>query len=294
MGGSEKTSTGNQTDGKSGQSLEHEEAAQLRVQLISVQEQIADTILEYDDIRLQANPQLQHRYMITIGSWKQHRQYADIAARKSKRRYELVMQRINTGQPIDLVLTDRLLEREMAHWQNELLELVREYNDAVMEASGRRLMNEDEGNELSNMYKILMKRLHPDLNSNLTDEERKLLYVAQTAYKAGDLLTLKSLVVATGSMEKKPDTHRDNDDALAVLEAELTVAQKVLREYERRLEELKEEFPYRLKDQLFDEPWLSSMITSLKQDIENLEATQKLFDNKLANIIEGDGQIGQA
>lgn len=50
-----------------------------------------------------------------------------------------------------------------------------------------------EAAELKRLYHIIVKRLHPDLNPDTSDDEKELFAQAQSAYKNGDIDLMRNL-----------------------------------------------------------------------------------------------------
>lgn len=63
-------------------------------------------------------------------------------------------------------------------------------------------MGPEEEKELKQLYRQLVKRLHPDLNLNLTENELRLFYQTIDAYKNGDMNMLKLIASLVDSGEE--------------------------------------------------------------------------------------------
>ena len=60
-------------------------------------------------------------------------------------------------------------------------------------------LSEDEIKELKMLYRKLVKILHSDMNPDRTDAQKELFEHAVTAYKNGDLATLRMIDAMVGS-----------------------------------------------------------------------------------------------
>lgn len=86
---------------------------------------------------------------------------------------------------------------------------------------------------LKELYRILAKRLHPDLNGGkaLSEEDRELWFRAQAAYRDKDIARLEDLVATTGGREQG-DTPRDTlslSDLLKQIQVVLSTVQDMRR-----------------------------------------------------------------
>jgi hypothetical protein len=79
------------------------------------------------------------------------------------------------------------------------------------------LLPEEESKELQSLYRYLVKKLHPDINSNQTEKEILLWNRTQAAYEIGDLEELNTIKLLLEDIRKA-----DNQvDSIAVLDKQI-------------------------------------------------------------------------
>lgn len=95
-----------------------------------------------------------------------------------------------------------------------------------------------DGAELKRTYRILAKRLHPDVRGANNEERSALFVLAQSAYRNGDVEALHSLEVATRHMDAAENDLEATDDVeLLAQELELVrIEEGVVRERLNNLE----------------------------------------------------------
>ncbi len=106
--------------------------------------------------------------------------------------------------------------------------------------------------ELKRLYRMIMKKLHPDANPNATEKDKALLLKAQKAYAEGDLETLREIADQLDDTDIT-EKYSDNPDDIAKLrELRAKLAEKV-EILLAHIYEIKNSFPYTEKEFLANE-----------------------------------------
>ncbi len=74
---------------------------------------IAKAILEFDHIRLQINPQIEAEYALKIGCYENELLMSEIAARREKIRWTLLLAAVNSGQEPNMIHIEEKLSHEL-------------------------------------------------------------------------------------------------------------------------------------------------------------------------------------
>ena len=254
--------------------------------LVEVRQQVIDTLLEIDDIKLQVNPQLLAQYAKTIGYLEDDLFKWQLRARRCKRRFALAQAVANKREPIVLDAIDSALDDELAEWEA----LAKRLDDQLqlLEAlAGSRPLSPSEGRELKELHKKLIRRLHPDIHPDLPEDARRFFLIAQSAYENGDVATLRVVDTATEDYAEHADTtDLSEDDAtieLAMAEAQLNVARE-------QLGALKHSHPYILAELLSDPVELAHRTHELKMEIERQKEVVRIYESKIVGLMEGDAR----
>lgn len=123
--------------------------------------------------------------------------------------------------------------------------------------------------EIPKMYRLLVKKLHPDYNE-VNDFTKRMWQSTQEAYSRGDARTLQSLYNAlVGTDEDASGV--DIEENLESLEKLKSTLNEKLKYEKKKLDKLIQQEPFTLEKQLDDEIWINSHKLNLKKSIEKTE-----------------------
>ena len=241
----------------------------LRDEIRAVRESILECVVRMDDIRLQRLPQIRADYALKIGCWEQALLEAELAARRAKRRLALAQAQANRGEAPRTEAIESQLDSELAEWMERVERARLAFEQAMSYLTGMRPMGRADSAELRRIWRMLAKRLHPDVCAGGGDEREALFLLAQAAYRNGDVATLRSLEVATRHLVDADDLEGVEDVELLAQELELAhIEEGVMAE---RLRELEEGDEMRLGRLLANPEWVSARTTELRRAVEEWE-----------------------
>ena len=113
----------------------------------------------------------------------------------------------------------------------------------------------------------MCKRLHPDLNPNLTEYEKDLFVKVKSAYELQNLAELqKILLYIDGS---------NNENITLVSSGEkrerIKNLEKNITSLKSKIEQLKQSFPFTIEALIFDEKYISQRQEEIKNQIKTSE-----------------------
>ncbi len=264
-------------------------AEELRHAIREVRADILDIVTAIEDIRLQQFPQIYNDYAIKIGCWEKELLEAEVAARRSKRRYALMQAQVNQGNAPQYENIETQLDEEFADWTERAEEAQAAYEQALAWHLARVPMAPADTEELHKLYRTLMKRLHPDVHVGEDEKRAEYFALAQNAYRDGDLKVLRSLETATRRFDPKDDLEgEDNTNALAT---ELELQEVERSAMQKQLEELENSEDMQLGKLLQDPDWVTARTEELKAAVEQWESVQREYDARVARLKEAiDGR----
>lgn len=119
--------------------------------------------------------------------------------------------------------------------------------------------------QVKNVYKLLVKKLHPDLNPNQTEEDAELFLKTQAAYSLSDLTALNEILLyLNGTIGTAPEVA---DDISAFVQKLTTM----IGDIKQKIEKLNQTFPYSFREKLYDDEWVAAEQSKLKKQIEELK-----------------------
>lgn len=173
--------------------------------------------------------------------------------------------------------TCKQLEAEYRPYREKLEQPLRKINIALA-FSMRETLDADAADELRRLYRNAVKRLHPDLNPDITEEQKQLFYHAVEAYENGDINTLRMIdALAVDNLPNASDSiaelKRRRDSLLAQAEA---VRNEIAR--------IKSEFPCSEREFLADDEAVAARKAELENLLEQYRAAYKGYEQKISAL----------
>lgn len=250
----------------------------------ALKSELVSLISERDLLENTVRKNLEALYATRIGKneYALYRLECDIA--RLKRKIELFQAKINHGQKPDILEIEDKLDREYQKWEKEISGILEN-----IEKSRRRLENlreDGESIELHKIYRILVKKLHPDVITARTERTYMLWNRTMDAYKYGDLEELKAIAIL---VEDEKDTGLQERD---IGERIRSISQKVYKLLEY-IKKIRLEFPFTIEKNIEDEGWVAGKNDEIFSKIDKLEdkktGLQEIID---ALILEYLGSPG--
>ena len=265
----------------------HPEHAALLDENALLREELARLLTEEHDLVHLAKPHLLALYQKKIGAWELRGLRAEVEASRARRRLEMAQAGINQGRKPDLKEIDGILELEFLAWQQKIKEAAERLASA--EQRLEHLLPEAEDRELKKLYYALVKKLHPDVNPELSEDQRRLWLRVQSAYESSDVQELRALALLAdrpGPAAPAPSTLGTLRKDRATLEAQIDAMLK-------RIEQIESQPPFTLRQQLEDETWLAQRREEIEIRITQFDAQRNALEIQLQTLLPpiDDGKI---
>ena len=235
-------------------------------------------LLERDELQFVICKNIETEYMLKLGSIEYKAYEAQCAALRLKRKIELIQAKKNRQEKVIISAIEETLDNEFAEYQKQLNEQIDKMNDALKRSKAEVLSDED-NKELKKLYRKIVKALHPDINPDVSEAQVQLFDNAVSAYKSGDLGTLRIIGEMVGN-NPLPEQHKD---AMTQLVEERERLEGLLKSIRESIENIKSEYPYTMKDILED----TKKTEQKKQELESvIEQYNELISIYKANIEE--------
>ena len=95
------------------------------------------------------------------------------------------------------------------------------------------------------LYRKIVKKLHPDMNPNVTEHDLELFHRASKAYEEGDIMTLQAIYDEIYGVDKEVLSEEESMEALQSLREQLL--ERIAKAMEA-IKAIKEDFPYTEKE----------------------------------------------
>ena len=252
----------------------------LKNELLKKRTELSMLVLQRDELKYVICKNIETKYMLELGSLEYCLYQSECIIMRLKRKVELIQMRINRQEKIDVATIDELLDEQFREYQQNLEEKIKKMNEAIERDNGE-VLTEQQVKELKKLYRAIVKALHPDLNPNVTKQQIKLFQNAVTAYKNGDLQTLRII----NEMISNNHSEDDNTDNIEKMRDELIRLDRMISSINGDVEKIKSEYPYTMKDILFDKEQLNQRKEELKDNIDQCNELVSFYKTKIQHLL---------
>lgn len=248
-----------------------------------LQGDLSALIMERDELKHHICKDLQMEYMLKIGTLEYKVYEFECKILRIKRKIELIQMRFNRQEVVNIIEIEIKLNVEFEEYQERLNQKLDEINEAL-ERNNLGTLSADETQEIRKLYRQIVKRLHPDMNPNVSDRERELFTKAVDAYKSGDLETLRSISLLVTEISDNEETTDSMNDLKSKIEKMKKLITGVLNEIER----IKQSFPYNQKELLADPARVEERRNEILHILEEYKEIYAFYEKKLNDMLGGD------
>lgn len=238
------------------------EALEKRRRIVELRAELADLFEKRDYMISQEKPRLTALYIDLVGKLQYEEFVIRVEVMKLKRKHQIIQAALNRGERPDTEVVERIVELEFIDYQAQI-EAQAESIKAAKSYLEAPLMTEEDASDLKRIYRILIKRLHPDWNPDLSEERKELFVRAQAAYKSNDVQELRNILLMIEADEPVQIKEETVDDDIARLERSLA-------DLQTRVDKLNAMFPFDHRDKLYDKDWIENKQAQIKDSIARL------------------------
>lgn len=240
-------------------------------------------VLERDELRYITCKNIETQYMLRFGTAEYKVYQAECTYLRLKRQLELIQMRLNRQEAVDLWQIECTLNLEFVEYQRILDEKIDSMNEAIRR-SQYDVLSEEETRELKQLYRKIVKALHPDFHPDLTERQKELFSQAVEAYKNGDLDTLRLIDAMLTDDTMDPMKY----DSLAALQQEKIRLEQLLKRVAATIEKIKSEYPYTLKELVENEKKAAEYLKELQEMLDSYQAAILLLQHKIDELLRGN------
>lgn len=235
-------------------------------------------ILKLDELRFVICKDIEMNYMLELGDLEFKVFKAECTYLRCKRKLEMIQAKLNRQETIDLDSIDKQLDKEFEKYMEEINKKLEELNEAIYR-NGCRYLCDEESLELKKLYRYIVKRIHPDMNPGLSEQYRNLFFSAVTAYKDGDLKTIKLIYRLIEDEDFDSNlTYYDYEDIKDNLE-------KNIEDVDDEIENIKSKYPYTLKDLIKNKKEVERRRESFKEQLSKYEDSKRVINKRIDELM---------
>jgi phage host-nuclease inhibitor protein Gam len=202
-------------------------------------------------------------------------------AARLKMKMNLIQAAINRNEQPDL----KAIEQEIhVRFQNYYAHI--QAQSAALDEAKKvlsHLISEEETQKLKEIFRVLCKRLHPDLNPNQTEEEKELFIKVKAAYDLHRLGELQDILLYLDDSNKEKlllISSIEKAERIKHLENQIISLKS-------KIDQLKQNFPFSIEELILDEDYIVRKKEELRIQIKTSEEEIIKYSD-IINIIAGE------
>ena len=247
----------------------HPEFIKLKKDCEILHSEFAELIVGLDELTSTIIPNIETEYQLTIGHLEYEQLCLQIEINRLKRKIEIIQAAINHGDQISEISIDEMLSKEFKKWENKLKEHLKKIDIAKKRSDSK--LSIEESREIADLYRKIVKKIHPDINHELFCKHKNLWLRAVEAYNHGILESLKAIWLIIQELS-------DESRMMSSLEA-ISLKKEDLKNnitmLLSKINEIKSAHPYNLQEKLLDSSWVQNKQSVLYKSIADL-STHKI------------------
>jgi hypothetical protein len=187
-------------------------------------------------------------------------------AARLKMKMKLIQAAINRNEQPDLIEIENKIYKRLQNYYAEIAAQSASIDEARKVLS--HLISEEDTRKLKEIFRVLCKRLHPDLNPHQTEEEKDLFIKVKAAYDLQRLSDLQNILLYLddSNREKLILVSRDEKKERINYLANNIAALK------DKIAQLEQCFPFNVKELIFNEERILQKQEELRNQIKTFEA----------------------
>ena len=283
-----------------------DQVRRLKMELKALREILAALVLRRDNLLLVESKELESLYMKELGYLELEVYAAESNARYLQRKYEMMQAAVNRQEPVNTSEIDKKLNEKYEEFKKVYEEFRKKAKDAedtvrrrrqnaqnAADGAGRsseraeKLQQPEDSSEkqeqgvsrLKQLYRKIVKAMHPDLHPDQDERTKELFKRAMVAYEEGDLQTLEEITqIIDGEDPENPV------DLIASLLKEKERLQGLIQSIRAQITLILSRFPFTRKELLHDPVRLEAEKEKLKQRLERAKRRAEAYQQKIEEL----------
>jgi hypothetical protein len=254
----------------------------------ALKQELADLLLEQHELEFHARKNIEAEYMVKIGALEYKAFELQCKVLRLTRKYDLISKAAASREFIVMSEIDERLVGEFSAQNEKLSESMNRVNDALEYwFSGN--MSREGAPELRRLYAVLLKKLHPDLNSVQNGKIAALFSRTVDAYRNAALEELRGIGAAVEERKELTDAPAGSMDNLIKTKERLRERIGALR---KNIGEIKNSYPCNQKELLDDDKKLRERTGALIGQITEYRKTCDDLEKRQAELLGKSVWIG--
>ncbi|MDD3521161.1 MAG: hypothetical protein PHU65_08025 [Actinomycetota bacterium] len=260
--------------------------------IASLKSELAKLICDRDIAENTVKKNLEALYVTKVGKNEYELFALECQAARLRRKIQLMQKSINHGRQINAALIEKQLDIEYEEWEAKITKMLTAI--AAGKARLKALMPQKESRQLQNLYRELVKKLHPDVNETQTEKQKLLWNQTQQAYQNGDIEELKTIKLLLEDTDKDSRGKEEYDgssdkaskeSALKNIEKTISLLKEKVFKIMEYIKELKSEFPFTIEYNIKDDEWVSRKNREISEKQEIIKSQIKDLKDVIDSLV---------
>jgi hypothetical protein len=197
-----------------------------------------------------------------------------------KRKIEFLQAKINRDESVSTEEMEEIITREFEEYNQKLSDWKEEIMKSLKTMYGEsQPLNREEKEEFKTIYRLIIKKLHPDIHPNLSPRDQDFFRLAVIAYQYGDLNKLRTILLLINDKQESEEPYFKEE-----IDLEIESLNKLIKVQDNKLKQIKVSFPYNLKGILQNKRKTLEVITNLQAAIKEHTKTLEHYQKKFAKM----------
>lgn len=225
-------------------------------------------------------PQLEALYLIRIGRFQIEKLQIQLRIKALKRKNEMIRSALNAGKEVDLLEIGLQVAMELTVAEAKIFE-----ETAKLE-SAKGLLNHldtpERCAELRKLYKQLAKKLHPDVNHDMSADLIELWHLVKNAYESGDLDKLKAISIVYDNELNRSESAPPTEEQLLL---QIALMKEGIRLLQEEIRIIRNEFPFNIEQQIKDDDWVIGEQEKMEAEFIKLKEYEVELEEQYQQLI---------
>lgn len=266
-----------------GQIIEFQGYKEAKEKILELRKSLEELIFERDHLKFVDCKNLKDNYLLEFGVLENslYREYCNYL--RLRRKKDLIQARINRQEEIGMEEIEKQLDDEFGEYEEKLNQKIYDLKIAFKRAE-LDFLSEEDSKLMKKLYMGIVKRIHPDVNPLISEEQKDLFYKATEAYENGDLTNIQII------FEIVSNDNMDYVDSLSpkTLKDEVKRLENLIETIKNEIESIKTNPPYIWKIYLEDYDKTMEKRKELYEKIDSYKEATMLEELRINDLLGYD------
>ncbi len=204
-------------------------------------------------------------YLEKLGRFQLELLQKKTEAARLKMKMNLMQAAINRDERPDVQAIEKLVDKKFQDYYAEIEAQAAALDQAKEVLS--HLVSEEDTRKLKELFRVLCKRLHPDLHPDQTEDEKELFIKVKSAYDLQKIAELQHIFLYLDESKKEDRLLISGDEKME----RISRLEGNIKSLTAKIAQLHQTFPFNIKELIVDEKYIAQKQGELKSEIENFE-----------------------